>query len=88
MIDKLTKKRIKVDYLLIIQVLDLDREFFYYTSLKKRISLQRLALAFLRSHKVDYQSVYYDLKEKGITSLEDYNKELTRIAKIPWLDED
>lgn len=65
--DKLTKKRIKVDYASMIIYLHLDGDFVLYSFKNKHnISARRLAFAFLRSKKVDIQGVYYEMKEKGI----------------------
>lgn len=66
--DKLTKKRIKVDYESMIIFLHLDSEFVRYIFNKNSsISSRRSALAFLRSKKVDIEAVYFDMKEKGFS---------------------
>ena len=74
--DKLTKKRIKVDYASMIIYLHLDGDFVLYSFKNKHnISARRLAFAFLRSKKVDIQGVYYEMKEKGIRCDNDMTKE-------------
>lgn len=63
--DRLTKKRIKVDYEHIINVLGLSSEFTQYLWSKRpiKVSLRRYALAFLRTKKVFIESMYYYLRD-------------------------
>lgn len=88
--DKLTKKRIKVDYLLLINVLGFELDFLEYQFKKgSRISLRRQAFAFLRTKLKDYEleNVYYTCKEHGITSFEDFKKFEIDTAKFNiWED--
>lgn len=80
--DILTKKRVKVDYLLIISLLGMQDSFLNYLNKRhKAISVQRSALAFLRVNKVDIADCYYNYISKGFTTYEDYQKELIRIAQ-------
>ena len=79
--DKLTKKRIRVDYELIIRVLNLDLKFSEYLwSRDKTISIRRLALAFLRGQKVDIEAVWNSCLEHGLKSYDDWLKENKRIV--------
>ena len=84
--DKTTKKRIKVDYLLLIKLAGLESSFFSYVRTKKRVSLNRLGLAFLRTNHVDIERLYAYAVQKGFKTYDDLFKEECRIAKTPWLD--
>lgn len=88
--DKLTKKRLKIDYLLIIEVCGLTSKFLKFQREKKsHISVNRLALAFLRVSKVDIESVYYECQKHGYQTYDDYLNECIRLAKDhSWIAED
>lgn len=86
--DKLTKKRIKVDYSLIILVLNLEQDFLMYQiDRKTNRSLRRQQYTFLMQKHVDIEAVYLSCKEHGLTSHEDWLKEQYRIAQTPWLED-
>lgn len=86
--DKLTKKRIKVDYLLVIKCADLESDFLRWQQSKKsKISFNRQAYAFCKMRKVDVDRIYSLCLENGITSYDEYLAELIRVAKTPWLDD-
>lgn len=89
MIDKLTKKRIRIDYLVIIGMLDLEREFLLFQKKKNRkISVNRMALAFLKHKKIDYEILYNQYYLKGIKTYDDYLAECCRIASDhSWIED-
>lgn len=87
--DKLTKKRVKVDYLLVIKCADLESEFLRWQQHKKnKISFNRQAYSFCKHKKVDVDGIYQMCLDHGINNFDQYLDELIRIAKTPWLDED
>lgn len=62
--DRITKKRVKVDYSKIIHLLGLDRDFIdYVISKRSSISGRRKALAFLNARRVDIHSCYLYLQD-------------------------
>lgn len=89
--DKLTKKRIKVDYQLIIRVLNLDLDFLEYQfKSNNRISTNRQALAFL-THKIGkdkIEDVWNECLNKGYQSFDDYIKENCRLAQVNIWEDD
>ena len=83
--DKLTNKRIKVDYQLIIRVLNLDLDFLEYQfKTNNKISTNRQALAFLtrKLGKARIEEAWNDCLAHGYTCFLDYQKEQERIAKV------
>lgn len=67
--DRLTKKRVKVDYEHIINVLGLSYDFTAYLfKYNQRISMRRSALAFLRRNKVNIEFVNYLVTKENIKS--------------------
>lgn len=70
--DRLTKKRIKVDYANIINVLGLSYDFTgYLFKNNQRISIRRSALAFLRRKKVNIEFVNYIIKTENLKNYHD-----------------
>lgn len=88
MVDKLKKKRVKVDYSLIIFVLNLETDFIKYMSdHPSRRSLRRQQYTFLLKRKVDINKVYSDCIEHDLHTYDDWYREQCRIAKTPWLED-
>lgn len=86
--DKLTKKRIRVDYPLVIAYCGLQNDFLRWQQSKNRlISFRRSCYAFCKSKKVDVEGVVHTLNLLNIDSLDQLDAELIRIAKTPWLDD-
>lgn len=86
--DKLTKKRIKVDYLLVIKIANRELDFLkWQQSHTSKISFNRKAYAFCKHNKIDVDSIFGLCLERGIQTLDQYQKELTRIAHTPWLED-
>lgn len=88
--DKLTKKRIKVDYLLVIKCADAESEFLKWQQSKKsKISFNRQALAFCKTKRIDVDQIYGSCLARGLVTFEDYEKECIRLAKDhSWIDEE
>ena len=86
--DKLTKKRVKVDYPLVIAFYGLSDEFLQWQQSKNRlISFRRSCYAFCKSKKVDVESAVFVLKQFGVKSLDELQKEQIRLAKLKWLED-
>ena len=86
--DKLTKKRVKVDYPLVIAFYGLSDEFLQWQQSKNRlISFRRSCYAFCKSKKVDVESAVLVLKQFGVKSLDELQKEQIRLAKLKWLED-
>lgn len=87
--DKLTKKRVRVDYPLVIAYCGLQNDFLRWQQSKNRlISFRRSCYAFCKSKKVNVEQVVFLLDQMNIHSLDEIDSELIRIAKTSWLDED
>lgn len=87
--DKLTKKRIKVDYLLVIKCANEEENFLrFLNSHKSKVSFRRKAYAFCKHKSIDIERIFSQCLEQGITSYDEYFAYMCRIAKTPWLDGD
>lgn len=87
--DKLTKKRVKVDYLLVIKIANQELDFLRWQQKKSsKISFNRLAYSFCKHKKIDVYTIYNLCLERGLNTYDDYIKELCRIARTPWIEED
>lgn len=87
--DKLTKKRIKVDYLLVLKCADLEEEFLSWQQKRKSsISFNRLAYAFCKIKHVDIDRIFGWCLERGIKSYDEYLKECIRLAQDhSWVED-
>ena len=88
--DKLTKKRVKVDYLLVIKCADAESDFLRWQQQKKsKISFNRQAYAFCKMKHIDVEQIYGHCLERGLVTFDDYEKECIRLAKDhSWIFED
>lgn len=88
--DKETKKRIRVDYQLIIELANLTAEFSSYLFKQKRVgSIRRAALAFLKTKKINIEYWYYEYTLLGFTCYADYLEHNIKLAKDhSWIIED
>lgn len=67
--DRLTKKRLKVDYEAIIHMLDRDSDFICYIFTKcSKVSIRRQALAYLKHCKVNIEFCHYLHTKEGINT--------------------
>ena len=87
--DKLTKKRIRIDYALVLEVAGLSSMFMRWQQLRRsKVSFNRQARAFCLSHKVDVDSIYQSCLDKGYRTYDDYQKELIRLASDhSWIED-
>lgn len=85
MVDKIKKRRFKIDWLKVIDSLKLSKDFTYWKRGKKIKSQQRLGYMFVKHIKGrEYISDIRRLRDWSDGKL----IELIRIAKTPWMSDD
>lgn len=88
--DKLTKKRVKVDYLLVLKCAGVELDFLKWQRMRQsKVGFNRQAYAFCKMKHIDVDQIYSDCLSRGIATFEDYEKECIRLAKDhSWIFDD
>lgn len=86
--DKLTKKRVKVDYHLVIAIAKKQDEFLnFLKSSESKISFNRKAYNFCKHAHIDVDAIYGECLSLGLRTYDEYMAYWCKIANTPWLED-